>query len=144
GCSALTGVEAISNGVPAFKPPEAPNARSTLTTMAFVLGFLFLGTTLLARHFGIVFEARDTKTVMSQIGEEVYGRNLAFYTLQAFTAGILFLAANTAFAGFPLLTAILSRDGYLPRIFHQRGNRLVFSYGILALTALSLALLVIF
>jgi amino acid transporter len=144
GCSALTGVEAISNGVQAFQRPEAKNAQTTMTAMAVILGVLFLGTTILARHFGIVFEHGDTETVMSQIGEEIYGRNLAYYTLQVFTAGILFLAANTAFAGFPLLTAILSRDGYLPRLFHQRGNRLVFTYGIGALTALSVFLLVIF
>ncbi|MEX0781624.1 MAG: APC family permease [Dehalococcoidia bacterium] len=144
GCSALTGVEAISNGVQAFEKPEPHNARVTMTAMALILGVLFLGTTILARHFGIVFEHGDTDTVMSQIGEEVYGRNWAYYGLQVFTAGILFLAANTAFAGFPLLTAILSRDGYLPRLFHQRGNRLVFTYGIAALTAFSVLLLVVF
>ena len=144
GCSALTGVEAISNGVQAFQKPEPQNARTTMTVMAVILGALFLGTTVLARHYGIVFEHGDTETVMSQIGEEVYGRNVAYYALQAFTAGILFLAANTAFAGFPLLTAILSRDGYLPRLFHQRGNRLVFTYGIGALTAASVFLLVVF
>jgi amino acid transporter len=144
GCSALTGVEAISNGVQAFQKPEPQNARTTMTVMAVILGTLFLGTTVLARHYGIVFEHGDTETVMSQIGEEVYGRNIAYYALQGFTAGILFLAANTAFAGFPLLTAILSRDGYLPRLFHQRGNRLVFTYGIGALTAASVFLLVVF
>ena len=144
GCSALTGVEAISNGVQAFKSPEPRNAQTTMTAMAVILVVLFLGTTILARHFGIVFEHGDTETVMSQIGEEVYGRNFAYYALQAFTAGILFLAANTAFAGFPLLTAILARDGYLPRVFHQRGNRLVFTYGIAALTGFSVLLLVVF
>lgn len=142
GCTALTGVEAISNGVSAFKPPEARNAATTMTAMALILGSLFLGTTLLARHFGIVYEHGDTETVMSQIGEEVFGRNAVYYTLQAFTAGILFLAANTSYNGFPLLGAILARDGYLPRIFHQRGNRLVFSYGILALTLFAALLLI--
>ncbi|MGI8927080.1 MAG: APC family permease [Tepidiformaceae bacterium] len=144
GCSALTGVEAISNGVTAFKAPEAKNAATTMTAMAIILGALFLGTTVLTRHFGIVFEHGDQETVMSQMGEEIFGRNAAYYALQAFTAGILFLAANTAFAGFPLLTAILARDGYLPRLFHQRGNRLVFSYGIGALTAFSIFLLIVF
>lgn len=144
GSSALTGVEAISNGVTAFKKPEPKNAATTLAVMAIILGVLFLGTTVLARHFGIVFEHGDKETVMSQIGEEVFGRNILYYTLQAFTAGILFLAANTAFADFPRLTAILARDGYLPRVFHQRGNRLVFSYGIAALTAFSVFLLVVF
>lgn len=142
GCTALTGVEAISNGVRAFKPPEAKNAATTMTAMALILGSLFLGTTLLARHFGIVYAHGDKETVMSQIGEEVFGRNIIYYSLQAFTAGILFLAANTSFNGFPLLGAILARDGYLPRIFHQRGNRLVFSYGIFALTAFAALLLV--
>ncbi|MBI2766893.1 MAG: APC family permease [Chloroflexi bacterium] len=144
GSTALTGVEAISNGVSAFKPPEWKNAASTMTSMALVLGALFLGTTLLARHYGIVYLHGDQKTVMSQIGEQVFGRNVFYYTLQFFTAAILFLAANTAYNGFPLLGAILARDGYLPRIFHQRGNRLVFSYGIIALTGFAILLLVVF
>lgn len=142
GCTALTGVEAISNGVSAFKPPEARNAATTMTAMALILGSLFLGTTLLARHFGIVYVHGDNETVMSQIGEAVFGRNAVYYALQAFTAGILFLAANTSYNGFPLLGAILARDGYLPRVFHQRGNRLVFSYGILALTMFAALLLI--
>lgn len=144
GCTALTGVEAISNGVGAFRPPESKNAATTMAAMALLLGSLFLGVTLLARHFGIVYEHGDTQTVTSQIGEEVFGRNALYFTLQFFTAAILFLAANTAYAGFPLLGAILARDGYLPRIFYQRGNRLVFSWGILALTGLSVLLLVAF
>jgi amino acid transporter len=142
GCAALTGVEAISNGVSAFKPPEWKNAIKTMAAMGVLLAFLFVGTTLLARHFGIVYEHGDTETVMSQVGEEVFGRNLVYFLLQGFTAGILFLAANTAYNGFPILTAILARDGYLPRVFHQRGNRLVFSYGILALTGFAILLLI--
>ncbi|MFN8617105.1 MAG: APC family permease [Dehalococcoidia bacterium] len=142
GCAALTGVEAISNGVSAFKPPEWKNAILTMIAMGVLLAFLFLGTTLLARHYGIVYEHGDKETVMSQVGEHVFGRNLLYYTLQGFTAGILFLAANTAYNGFPILASILARDGYLPRIFHQRGNRLVFSYGILALTSFAAALLI--
>ncbi|MBA4181575.1 MAG: amino acid permease [Anaerolinea sp.] len=144
GCAALTGVEAISNGVSAFKKPEWVNAIKTMAAMGFLLAFLFLGTTLLARHFGVVYEHGDRETVMSQVGEEVFGRNLVYYLLQGFTAGILFLAANTAYNGFPLLAAILARDGYLPRLFHQRGNRLVFSYGIIALTGFAILLLVAF
>ncbi len=144
GCAALTGVEAISNGVSAFKPPEWKNAISTMTTMAFLLGFLFIGTTLLARHAGIVFQEGDRETVMSQVGEEVWGHGVLYYALQFFTAGILFLAANTAYSGFPLLGAILARDGYLPRLFHQRGNRLVFTYGIAALTFFAILLLIVF
>ncbi len=144
GCAALTGVEAISNGVSAFKAPEWKNAQRTMTAMALLLGFLFIGTTLLSRHFGIVYEEGDRETVMSQMGEEVWGRGVFYYALQIFTAAILFLAANTAFNGFPLLSAILARDGYLPRVFHQRGNRLVFSYGIGALTGGALLLLIAF
>jgi len=144
GCAALTGVEAISNGVSAFKPPEWKNAIITMASMAVLLGFLFLGTTLLARHFGIIYEHGDKETVMSQVGEEVFGRGFVYYLLQGFTAGILFLAANTAYNGFPILTAILSRDGYMPRVFHARGNRLVFSYGIAALTGFAILLLLAF
>ncbi|MBI5946686.1 MAG: APC family permease [Chloroflexi bacterium] len=143
GCTALTGVEAISNGVSAFKPPESRNAAQTLMAMGLILGSLFLGTTLLARHFGIVYVAGDEETVMSQIGEVAFGgKNLPYYLLQAFTAGILFLAANTAYQDFPRLSAILARDGYIPRIFHQRGNRLVFSYGIATLTGFAILLLI--
>lgn len=142
GCAALTGVEAISNGVSSFKPPEWKNAIQTMAAMGFLLGFMFLGTTLLARHYGIVFEHGDKETVMSQVGEQVFGRNFVYFVLQGFTAAILFLAANTAYNGFPILGAILARDGYLPRIFHQRGNRLVFSYGIAALTTCAALLLV--
>ncbi|MEP7215282.1 MAG: APC family permease, partial [Anaerolineaceae bacterium] len=144
GCAALTGVEAISNGVSSFKRPEWLNAIKTMAAMGVLLGFLFLGTTLLARHYGIVYVQGDRETVMSQVGEHVFGRNIFYYLLQGFTAGILFLAANTAYNGFPLLSAILARDGYLPRIFHQRGNRLVFSYGIIALTIFAVLLLVVF
>ncbi len=99
---------------------------------------------MLARHFGIIYEVGDKATVMSQVGEQVFGRNVLYYALQALTAGILFLAANTAYNGFPILAAILARDGYLPRVFHARGNRLVFSYGIMALTGFAAFLLVAF
>ncbi|MEO8539361.1 MAG: APC family permease [bacterium] len=142
GCAALTGVEAISNGVSAFKPPEWKNAIYTMVAMGLLLGFLFIGTTLLARHYGIVYVHGDKETVMSQVGERVFGRNFLYYLLQGFTAGILFLAANTAYNGFPILASILARDGYLPRVFHQRGNRLVFSYGIAALTGFAALLLI--
>jgi amino acid transporter len=144
GCTALTGVEAISNGVSAFKKPEPRNAATTMMAMALILSALFLGTTLLARHYGIVYSEGDQETVMSQIGEQVFGRNIIYYTLQAFTAGILFLAANTSYNGFPMLAAILARDGYMPRIFHSRGNRLVFTYGIGALTLFAIILLIAF
>lgn len=144
GCTALTGVEAISNGVSAFKKPEPRNAATTMAAMALLLGAFFLGTTLLARHFGIVYAPGDKDTVMSQVGSQVFGRNVVYYALQAFTAGILFLAANTSYNGFPMLAAILARDGYLPRVFHSRGNRLVFSYGIGLLTGFAILLLIVF
>ncbi len=144
GAVAITGVEAISNGVKSFKPPEARNAVRTLAVMGFVLAFLFIGTTVLARHYGIIYAEGDAETVMSQVGKEVFGTNILYYLLQAFTAGILLLAANSAFNGFPRLAAILATDGFLPRVFHQRGNRLVYSYGIAALAAFSMLLIVAF
>ena len=143
GCSAMTGVEAISNGVQAFKRPAATNARTTLVWMGLILGFLFLGSTLLARHYGFV--PHEDNTVLTQLGVEAFGRgSVLLALLNIMTAGILILAANTSFADFPRLSAILARDGYMPRIFHARGNRLVFSYGILVLAGLSSALLVAF
>lgn len=141
GCSAMTGVEAISNGVQAFKRPSATNARITLVWMGSILGFLFLGSAILSRHFGFV--PHEDNTILSQLGREAYGPgSVLFSLLNIMTAGILILAANTSFADFPRLSAILARDGYMPRIFHSRGNRLVFSYGIIVLAALSSALLI--
>lgn len=143
GCSAMTGVEAISNGVQAFKKPASQNARTTLLWMGGVLAFLFVGSALLARHFGFV--PHEDNTILSQLGAEAYGDGtVLFALLNIMTAGILFLAANTAFADFPRLAAILARDGYVPRIFHARGNRLVFSWGIIVLAALAALLLLIF
>jgi amino acid transporter len=143
GCAALTGVEAISNGVQAFKQPASRNASQTLLAMGLILGALFLGVTVLARHYGFV--PHEDNTIPSQLGAEAFGDGSPlFVLLQVMTAGILVLAANTAFADFPRLAAILARDGYMPRIFHARGNRLVFSAGILMLAALACALLVVF
>ncbi len=141
GCSAMTGVEAISNGVQAFKQPAAHNARTTLVWMGLILGFLFMGSALLGRHYGFIPHENDT--LLSQLGAQAFGGgSILFSLLNIMTAGILILAANTSFADFPRLSAILARDGYMPRIFHARGNRLVFSYGILVLAGLSAALLV--
>jgi len=142
GCSAMTGVEAISNGVQAFERPAPKNANQTLLAMGIILATLFLGSTLLARHYGFV--PHEDNTVLSQLGERAYGSTIFFPLLNIMTAGILILAANTSFAGFPRLAAILARDGYMPRIFHARGNRLVFSYGIVVLAAISALLLVAF
>ena len=143
GCAALTGVEAISNGVQAFKRPSDKNAATTLTMMGLILGSLFLGVTILARHHGFVPHEDDT--IPAQLGVESFGDGtVLFGLLQVMTAGILMLAANTAFADFPRLSAILARDGYMPRLFHSRGNRLVFSSGIITLAVLAAILLVAF
>jgi amino acid transporter len=143
GCTAMTGVEAVSNGVQAFRAPAPENANKTLMAMAMILGSLFLGVTLIARHYGMV--PHEDSTIPSQLGAEAFGDgSVLFAFLQVMTAGILVLAANTAFADFPRLAAILARDGYMPRIFHARGNRLVFSYGIVVLASLACLLIVVF
>lgn len=143
GATALTGVEAIANGVQAFKPPESRNASITLGWMAAVLGVFFVGATFLAVQFGIV--PNEEESVISQIGRAAFGgTNVAYYYLQATTALILILAANTAFNGFPMLGSILARDEYLPRQFAFRGDRLAYSKGIIVLSAIAIALLVLF
>jgi amino acid transporter len=142
GCSALTGVEAISNGVPAFQPPEARNARITLIWMGLILGGMFAGITWMADQYAIV--PKEDETVLSQIARQVFGVGPLYYATQAFTALILILAANTSFADFPRLASLLARDGFLPRQLTHRGDRLVFSNGILALAALAGALIVAF
>jgi len=139
GCAALTGIEAISNAVPAFHKPEADNAGKTLIAMAALLMSMFLGITWLAHHLGI--EPVGHETVVSQIGRRVFGYGPVYLALQAATALILVLAANTSFAGFPRLTSVLARDGYLPRQLANLGDRLVFKNGILVLAVLA-ALLV--
>jgi len=142
GCAALTGVEAISNGVPAFKPPESKNANITLVLMALILMALFLGVTELARFYHVL--PNDKETVVSQIATHVFGRNFFYYLIQVATALILFLAANTSFSGFPLLASLLARDSYLPRQLSNLGDRLAFSNGIIVLGLASGALLVLF
>ena len=142
GAVALSGVEAISNGVPAFRRPESRNAATTLTTMGFILGSLFLGVSVLAS--GLAPFPSEQETVISQMGRAVFGTGAMHTILQFATAGILVLAANTAYVDFPRLSSILSRDGYLPRQFANRGDRLVFSNGILFLAGAAAALLVAF
>jgi len=142
GSAALTGVEAISNGVPAFRPPESRNAATTLAWMAGILAFLFLGVTILAHQMHVMPLA--TQTVPSQIARATFGHTPPYYIVQAATAMILVLAANTSFADFPRLASILARDGFLPRQFSFRGDRLNFSHGIVALAVLGGALLVLF
>jgi amino acid transporter len=142
GAVALTGTEAIATGVPAFKPPESRNAASTLGYMAALLAVLFIGITFLAVNFGITHVEFPTQTVISQVARAVYGDGVMFYLFQAFTALLLFLAANTSFNAFPRLLAILAQDGHMPRQFALRGDRLAYSYGILVLGGVA-ALLVI-
>jgi amino acid transporter len=142
GCVAMTGTEAISNGVGAFKRPSSPNAATTLGWMATILAVFFLGTSVLARHFGVMPSA--TETVLSQLGRRVFGGGPMYYVLQYATFAILVLAANTAFADFPRLSSILARDGYMPRQFAARGDRLAFSNGIIALATFAAALIWLF
>jgi len=142
GSAALTGVEAISNGIPAFKKPEAQNAATTLMWMAIILATLFLGITILANQLGV--RHSEEISAPAQIARTIFGENIAFYTVQAFTALILFLAANTAYADFPRLGSILARDRFLPHQFLFRGDRLAFSNGIIVLGLASIALLIFF
>jgi amino acid transporter len=145
GAVALTGTEAIATGVPAFKPVESRNAATTLAVMAALLATLFIGITFLAVNFAILpIELPEKQTVIAQVARTVYGDGLAFYLFQAFTAILLFLAANTSFNAFPRLLAILAGDGHMPRQFALRGDRLAFSYGIIVLASLAAALIVIF
>ena len=142
GCTALTGVEAISNGIPAFKPPESRNANITLVWMGLLLLAMFLGITELARFYHVFPQAEET--VISQIAAKVFGRGIFYYVLQVSTALILFLAANTSFSDFPRLASLLARDGFLPRQLSNLGDRLAFSNGIIVLGFISGVLLVLF
>lgn len=145
GCAALTGVEAIADGVAVFKPPESQNAGRTLIAMASLLITMFLGITFLSRQFGIVPDERTHETVISQLGRAAFGSGTPLYFLfQAATMLILALAANTAFADFPRLSYFLARDRYMPNQFALLGDRLVFSNGILALALAASTLLVVF
>ena len=146
GSVALTGTEAIANGVPAFQKPEPRNAATTLTIVAILLAILFTGITFVALNFGIVaIDEPAPKTVISQVAALAFGGgSIGFYLFQAFTALILFLAANTSYNAFPRLAAILARDGYLPRQFSFRGDRLAFTSGIVILSLVAIGLIIIF
>ncbi|MDQ1537839.1 MAG: hypothetical protein QOE58_2232 [Actinomycetota bacterium] len=153
GCTALTGVEAVSNGVPNFKKPKSRNAAATLAIMGILTIVMFVGITALAMVSKVHVAAEASqlvgapsgysqRTVIAQIAGAVFGNDsLGFFAVQAFTAAILVLAANTAFNGFPILASILGQDGYLPRQFARRGDRLVFSNGIVILAILAIALI---
>lgn len=143
GSTALTGVEAIANGVQAFKAPESRNAAITLLSMAGVLAVFFVGATFLAVRLGVV--PNEHESIISQVGRLSFGgENVAYYYLQATTALILVLAANTAFNGFPMLGSLLAKDEFLPRQFAFRGDRLAYSNGIFVLSAIAIALLIWF
>jgi hypothetical protein len=142
GCVAMTGTEAISNGVGAFRPPAPRNAATTLGWMATILAVFFMGTSFLARHFAIMPTAAETVT--SQLGRHIFGDGVLYYALQYSTFALLVLAANTAFADFPRLSSILAGDRYMPRQFAARGDRLAFSNGIIALAVLAMVLVWLF
>lgn len=141
GSVAMSGTEAISNGVPVFQPPETKNAATTLTAMATLLALFFLGVSYLATRLGLV---PGEQTIVSQIALSVFGTTIPYYVFQIATTGILAIAANTAFAGFPALASVLARDGYMPRQFTYRGDRLAFSTGIVALGIIAASLVVLF
>jgi len=138
---ALTGVEAIANGVPAFKPPEAKNAANTLIIMALLLGVIFVGLTFVGMNYGVRAETAAGQPVLAQIGSAVFGDGILFALLQVSAALILFLACNTSFNAFPRLAAILAKDDSMPRQFAFRGDRLAFSWGIVVLAAAAIGML---
>ncbi|MDQ0087189.1 amino acid transporter [Paenibacillus anaericanus] len=142
GCSALTGVEAVSNAIPNFRKPEEKNAAATLMMMGIILGIMFTGISLLAYWYGI--QPNPKETVVSQIAAATFGRGTLYFFIQGVTAVILFLAANTAYSAFPLLSFMLAKDKYLPHMFMVRGDRLGFSNGILFLSSLSAILVIAF
>jgi amino acid transporter len=146
GSVALTGVEAIADGVPSFKPPEAKNAANTLLAMATLLGVLFIGLTFVGLQYGVVpTDDRFGPTVLGQVGAATFGSgSIMFFVLQMSAGMILFLAANTSFNAFPRLAAILARDGFIPRQFAFRGDRLAFSWGIVVLAVLAIGMLIAF
>ncbi|HZE63189.1 MAG TPA: APC family permease [Pyrinomonadaceae bacterium] len=143
GCTALTGVEAISNGIPAFKQPESKNAASTLTFMALVMAVLILGSGFLAYKLN-AHPIGPEETLVSAMARHIFGVGIPYYVLQAATAAILVLAANTSFADFPRLASLLAADRFLPRQLASRGDRLVFSNGVLILALFASILIVIF
>ncbi|MGZ8481958.1 MAG: APC family permease, partial [Candidatus Limnocylindria bacterium] len=144
GAAALTGVEAISDGVPAFKPPEWRNARVTLLWAAGIFAVLFLGISFMASSLGVIPDPSEEQTVLSQIARLLVGEGAFFIVIQVATVLVLALAANTAFADFPRLSSFLARDSFMPRQFAFRGERLAFTTGIVALSGLAALLLVVF
>ena len=142
GCTALTGIEAISNGVPEFRPTAWKNARQTLIIMALLMGFLFVGSMGLTQYLGVV--AGPDETILSALTRRLIGTNIGYYLIQFTTLGILTVAANTSFAGFPRVAAILAADKFMPRQMYNIGDRLVYSTGIVLLAGVTAVLIVIF
>lgn len=142
GCTALTGIEAISNGVPAFRPPEARNAGRTLVAMALLMALLFVGSIGLTQYMGVL--AGPDETILSALVRRLLGGGLPYYLIQISTMLILAVAANTSFSGFPRMAAILAGDGFMPRQLKSVGDRLVFSNGILLLAGATAALIILF
>jgi amino acid transporter len=142
GCATLTGIEAVSNGIPAFRPPESKNASMTLVWMAAILGVTSVGMAYLAHLYHVT--PNEAETVVSMLARATMGEGALYYNVQAATAMVLFLAVNTSFADFPRLSSIIAHDGFMPRQMANRGDRLVFSNGIIILAGLSIVLLVVF
>ena len=142
GCTALSGVEAVSNGIPNFKEPSQKNAKAVLVLLAFLVFFIFGGLSFLATIYHPV--PHPDVTVFAQIAQQVFGKTIMFYIMQVTTAIILLMAANTAYAGLPLLLSIMAKDGYAPRQFSQRGKRLSFSNGIILLAIAAAMLIIVF
>ncbi|WP_395946961.1 APC family permease [Caedibacter taeniospiralis] len=142
GCSAMTGIEAVANGVMSFKKPRAKNASITLMVLVVLLISMFLGISFLAAKLEL--QPLTDQSILSQIGHNIFGSGLFYYLLQTVTCLILLLAANTSFAGFPLLTSMISKDGYLPRQLQNLGDRLAFSNGIIALAIFACVLIIVF
>ncbi|MBP7998777.1 MAG: APC family permease [Chloroflexi bacterium] len=142
GCTALTGIEAISNGVPAFKPPEAQNAAKTMVAMGLVAMTLFIGITFVSTNLHII--PSEEESILSQMTREVTGGGFLYYWVQFFTMMILILAANTGYQDFPRLSSYLANDGFMPRWMQNRGDRLVYNGGIMTLSMLASILIIIF
>jgi amino acid transporter len=142
GCAALTGVETVSNAVPNFEEPAVANARKTLAWLAIIVFLLFGGLSVLARLYPVV--PSETVTVLAQINAQIFGKNIMYYFIQFATMIILMMAANSAYAGFPMLLSVMGRDGFAPRQFSKRGERLTYSNGITILTVLAAVLVVLF
>lgn len=143
GCTALTGIEAISNGVKAFKPPESKNAAKTMVVMGIIAMSLFVGITFLSTHMHLI-PTEHGESILSQMTRQTAGTGIIYYWVQIFTALILFLAANTGFQDFPRLSSFLAKDGYMPRWMQNRGDRLVYSSGIVVLAIVSSLIIIIF